>query len=129
MIAARTVAFGMDDATAIMRSLKPEREFAGGIPVEANARLLQRRDHRWRLGNDAGGNGWIAEPVAGGKRIGKMQRCAIVGADAGGDAALRPGARRLRTKRRAGDDDGRFRCEGQRCHQPRKPAADDHRAS
>lgn len=119
----------MDDAAAIMGCLQAEREVSCGIPVETHAGLLQRGDRRRRLGDDAGGNDRIAEPVAGRKRIGKMQCRAVVGAHAGGDATLRPGARCLRAKGRAGDDDGGFRRQCQRGHQPRNAAADDHRAS
>ena len=70
-----------------------------------------------------------AKPVAGGERVGRVQFRAVVGAERGGEAALRPECRAFGAERRLGDDDDRARREAQRGHQAGEPGADDRDAA
>ncbi len=88
----RAVAVRMHDAAAAMGGLKPQRKAAIRRLVEADPCSLQRGDRGRRLGDDAGSDDGIAKPVAGGECIGQMQVGAVIGAETGGNAALRPGA-------------------------------------
>jgi hypothetical protein len=87
-----TIAFGVDDTAAGMRGFETERELPRSIPVEAHARTLQGRDRCRCIGDDASRDIRITEPIASLKRIGKMQFGTIVRPEAGGYAALCPGA-------------------------------------
>ena len=67
----------------------------------------------------------IAKPVAGFQRIGEMQGEIVVGPEAGGDAALRQHARRLKAKRRLAEQQHRHRRQRERGRQAGETAADD----
>ncbi len=116
----------MHDAAAAVGGLKPQAKAAIRRLVEADPCSLQRGDRGRRLGDDAGSDDGIAKPVAGGERIGQMQGGAVIGAETGGNAALRPGARRFSAEASAGDDRAdRLWRKRQRGHQAGKAAADD----
>ena len=121
----RAVARDMDDAAAAVRGLQAEREAAPGVAVEGDAVALELGDGGRRRRGDAGGDGGIAEAVAGGQRVGGVQRRIVVLAHGGGDAALRPGRGGALGKRRLGEQDHGLRRQPQRRHQPGQAAADD----
>ncbi len=124
---ARTVALGVQDAPSAVGGLQPEDGPAIGVPVEAHPGLLQRLDDSRGGGNDIGGHFRIAETVSSGERIGKMQRDAVIGTEACGNAALRPGARRFAAKRTTCQKQHGLRRKCQRRHQAGNAAADDGR--
>ena len=68
---------------------------------------------------------FVDDPGAGGDGVGGVLVGAVAFADGGGDAALRPHARRAFPERRRGDDGHRQRRELQRREQPGEPGADD----
>ena len=82
----------MQDAPSAMGSLQPEDEPSLSIAVEAHAGQFQRLDDGGCGGNDLLGHSRVAEPVACGERVGKMQCGAIVRAETCGNTALCPGA-------------------------------------
>ena len=71
----------------------------------------------------------VAEPVAGGDRVGRMERRRVVRAQRRRQAALRPKRRALRAKRPLRDQDDRAGRKLERRHQPRDSGADDDDAS
>ena len=66
-----------------------KRELAVGIAIEARAPLDQLADVARAVLDEHLHGPLVAQPVAGGDRVGGVQRRRIVGADRGGDAALR----------------------------------------
>ena len=117
----------MDDAAAAMRRLKSELQDAGGVAVEAGADGHERFDGVGSAGKNALRRRRVAEPVPGRERVGEMLPGVVIGPDAGGDAALRPDARRFGPERRRRQNDDRTRRQMQRRHQAGKAAADDDR--
>ena len=69
-------------------------------------------------------NSLIDDAGAGGDRVGRMVFGAVALGNRGGDAALRPQARRAFAERRGGDDGDRVRRELERGEQAGKAAAD-----
>ena len=123
------VSLRMDDTAARMRRLQAELQRAGGVAVEAGSAASTRSAIAAGASReDAGGSGGVTETVAGGERVGDVQRGLVVGSDAGGDAALRPGGGRLRAQRRGGQYHHGGRGHVQRAHQPGEAGPDDHRA-
>ena len=92
---AGAIAGRRDDAPPAVRGLQSEPEPAVRAAVETRAEPRQRLD---RLGGGCGNvtdDGGIAQPVAGGERVGAMQVRPVVGAEACRNAALGQPARRF----------------------------------
>ncbi len=123
--AAGPVAAGMDDAMPAMRGFEAAFQAAVRGAVERDAVADQVFDRCRAAGNNALDHRRDAKPIAGRERIGDMQRDAVVGADASGDAALRENARCVFADRPLAQQHARFRRELQRRHQAGDAAADD----
>ena len=126
-LASRGVAFRVNDAPAPVRRLQPQLEGAVAVTIEAGAHVDEIGNGRRGTFEDAMRGFGIAKAVAGRERVGDMEVGAVVGADAGGDAALGPGARGFRPERRGRQHDDRAGCHVQRRHQTGQTGPDDHR--
>ena len=82
-----------------MRGFEPEREAAVGDAVEAHAETREPYDRGRRGARKPIDDRSVAQAVAGGERVGGVQGRAVVRADRGGEAALRPEGRALRAER------------------------------
>ncbi len=122
---AGAVAGGVHDAPARVRGLQPDAKRAVRVAVETGAVPCQRPDRGGPGLDDAAHRVRVAQAGTGGERVGDVQLGAVVRADGGGDAALRPGARRQGAERARGQDRDRPRRQVQRRQQAGEAGADD----
>ncbi len=126
--APRAVAAGMNDASACMSRLEPQREGAVASPVEARAEPGEGLDRRWGGAGKECDDAHVAKPVAGRDRVGRVQGRGVVGTERRRHAALRHQARAFCAERRLGEHDDRARREHERRRQACHPGADDDNA-
>ena len=119
------VAAAMSDPPPAVGGLEAEREAAVSRAVETDAESRELFDRRGRGLSQALDDRAVAEPVAGGDRVGRMERRRVVRPQRRRQAALRPKRRALRAKRPLRDQDERAGRKLKRRHQPRDASADD----
>ena len=104
---------------------RPSAKPPSSRAVETDAEPREPLDRRGRGPGEAIDDGAVAEPVAGGDRVGGMERRRVVRPQRRREPALRPERRALRAKRPLREQDDRAGRELERRHQPRDAGADD----
>ena len=105
-------AAGVHDAPHRMAALEAEREHAAAVGVEAHAEALEVGDAGGRLVDEHLGGGAANGVAAGGLGVGEVALGGVLDGERGGDAALRPVARRLRERGGRHERDGGVRRGG-----------------
>ena len=120
------VAAGMGDPPPRVRGLQAEREAAVSRPVETRRRAARGfRSPRARRAVKQLDDRGVAEPVAGGDRVGGVQRRRVVGARAPPPCRPAPSGSSLPRRAAPCEQDDRAWRERQRGHQPGDARADD----
>ena len=124
-LTAGAVAGRVHDPVAAVRGFEAEPPAAVRPPVEGDAKSGEMFDGCRSRVDDAARDRFIAKARACGERIGQMKRRVVILAHRRGKSALRPQARRFRSKRRLRHQQHRFRRHQQRRHQSGGAATDD----
>jgi hypothetical protein len=116
---------GMQDAADAVRRLAAEPQPSRIVAFEARAPFQQFADVRGPLLHQHADGPLVAQAVAGGHRVGRVARRAVVVANRGGDAALRVACVALVGIRLGEDDDTTRRRQREGGTQSGNAAADD----
>ena len=119
------IAANADDAALAMRRLAGLAQPAFEIAVERHAEAQEILDARGTFAHDHVDDRFVAQARPGADRICGVLLETVALADCGGDAGLRPGARRAFAERTRRDDGDRHRRELQRGEEAGETAADD----